>query len=37
VYRSESATGDRNRAIAYLLRDVGIIGDVERALDVYLR
>lgn len=38
VYRSESETGHRNRAIAYLLRNAGIVGgDVEEALDRYVR
>jgi glutaminase len=36
VYRSERATGHRNRAIAHLLRNFSILeGDVDRALDVY--
>ena len=34
VYRSEKATGDRNRAIGYFLRDIeAITGDVEEVLD----
>lgn len=38
VFQSERATGDRNRAIAYLLRTYGgITGDVDRLLDVYFR
>ncbi|CAN5692817.1 glutaminase A [soil metagenome] len=38
VFRSEQETGDRNRAIAYLLRTHGILGgNVEAALDVYFR
>jgi len=38
VYLSEKNTGDRNRAIAYFLRDVGVIeGDVEEVLDLYFR
>jgi glutaminase len=38
VYASESATGDRNRAIGYLLRNSGVIaGDVSAVLDVYFR
>ncbi len=38
VYASESATGDRNRAIAYLLRTNAIIKDnVAAVLDVYFR
>lgn len=36
VWASERATGDRNRAIAYLLRSRGIIDDrVEETLDLY--
>jgi glutaminase len=38
VYTSESATGDRNRAIGYLLRNSSVIReDVARVLDVYFR
>lgn len=38
VYRSESATGHRNRAIAYLELNSGMIeGDVEEHLDLYFR
>ncbi|KXG78960.1 glutaminase A [Thermotalea metallivorans] len=38
VYLSEKKTGDRNRAMAYFLRDVGIIeGDVEAILDLYFK
>ena len=38
VYASESATGDRNRAIGYLLRNSGVVtGDVGAVLDVYFR
>src|ERR1700759_3128249 len=38
VYSSESATGDRNRAIGYLLRNSGVVaGDVGAVLDVYFR
>jgi glutaminase len=38
VYASESATGDRNRAIGYLLRNSGVIeDDVGKVLDVYFR
>jgi glutaminase len=38
VFASENATGDRNRAIAYLLRNYGIVtGDVAEVLDVYFR
>jgi glutaminase len=36
VFASERVTGDRNRAIAYLLHNYGIIkGDVDAVLDVY--
>jgi glutaminase len=36
VYESERLTGDRNRAIAYLLHNYGIIkGEVTPALDLY--
>ena len=38
VYASESATGDRNRAIGYLLRTNAVIKDnVASVLDVYFR
>jgi glutaminase len=38
VYASESATGDRNRAIGYLLRNAGVIeDDVGKVLEVYFR
>jgi glutaminase len=38
VYASERATGDRNRAIGYLLRNSSVIrGDVGAVLDVYFR
>ena len=38
VFASERATGDRNRAIAYLLRNYAVIeGDVDAVLDVYFR
>ncbi len=38
VFASESATGDRNRAIGYLLRNSGVIRDDVRAvLEVYFR
>src|SRR5580698_4768846 len=38
VYASESATGDRNRAIAYLLRNSTVIkDDVAEVLEVYFR
>ncbi|MDF2546235.1 MAG: glutaminase [Anaerosolibacter sp.] len=36
VYFSEKKTGDRNRSMAYFLRDVGVIeGNVEDILDLY--
>jgi glutaminase len=38
VYASESATGDRNRAIGYLLRNSNVIADdVGKVLEVYFR
>ncbi|WP_374977984.1 glutaminase A [Microbacterium trichothecenolyticum] len=38
VYASESATGDRNRALAHLLRSHGVIeGSVEIAVETYFR
>lgn len=38
VYKSEKATGDRNRALAYYMKSSGIIdGDVEEILDVYFK
>ncbi|HVO14926.1 MAG TPA: glutaminase A [Alphaproteobacteria bacterium] len=38
VFASERLTGDRNRAIAYLLRNNSVIdGDVDAILDVYFR
>jgi glutaminase len=38
VYASESSTGDRNRAIAWMLRNYGVIkDDVDAVLDVYFR
>ncbi len=38
VYRSESATGDRNRAIAYMMKSNEIMGgDVEEHLEVYFK
>jgi glutaminase len=38
VYASESATGDRNRAIGYLLRNSSVIkDDVRKVLEVYFR
>lgn len=38
VYHSEAETGDRNRAIVYLLRSKGVLqGDPERTLDLYFK
>ncbi len=37
VYRSEKATGNRNRAIAYMLTSFGILDDPDDVLDVYFR
>ncbi len=38
TFRSERESGDRNRAIAYLLRNHGVLqGDVDQVLDVYFR
>jgi len=38
VFASERESGDRNRAIAYLLRNYNVIkGDVDGVLDVYFR
>jgi glutaminase len=38
VYRSESRTGDKNRSIAYFLKDNNIIeGDVSDVLDMYFK
>lgn len=38
VYRSEKATGNRNRALAYFMKSNNIIeGDVEEILDVYFK
>ncbi|HEY9306947.1 MAG TPA: glutaminase A [Microbacterium sp.] len=38
VYESESATGDRNRALAHLLRSHGILeGSVDVAVETYFR
>jgi glutaminase len=38
VFASERATGDRNRALAYLMRNAGSLdGDVDDAIDVYFR
>ena len=38
VYESEKLTGDRNRAMAYLLKNDGVIdGNVEEILDLYFK
>lgn len=37
VYRSEKETGNRNRAIAYMLASFGVLDDPEEVLDVYFR
>lgn len=38
VYKSESETGDRNRAIAYLLKSKGVfMSDPERTVDLYFK
>lgn len=38
VYRSESETGDRNRAIAHLLKSKGVLqGDVQKTIDLYFK
>lgn len=37
VFASERSTGDRNRAIAYLMRTFGIVDDVDEVLDLYFR
>jgi glutaminase len=37
VFESEYATGDRNRAIGFLLRSVGSLDEVDGALSVYFR
>ena len=38
VYRSEFETGDRNRAIVYLLKSKGVLmGEPEKTLDLYFR
>jgi glutaminase len=38
VYRSESATGDRNRALGFLMKSFGVLdGDVETAVDLYFK
>ena len=36
VFESERTTGDRNRALAYLMRNAGSLkGDIDEVLDVY--
>lgn len=38
VYESEKRTADRNRALAWFLKDSGVlVGDVEETLDLYFR
>lgn len=38
VFLSEKATGDRNRAIAYLMRNFGMVSDrIEETLDLYFQ
>ena len=38
VYRSEAETGDRNRAIAYLLKSKGVLqGEPDKTLDMYFK
>jgi len=38
VYHSESSTGDRNRAIGYLLKSKGVLeGDVLKTVDLYFK
>jgi glutaminase len=38
VYASETATGDRNRSIAYLMRSFGMLeGEVHSVIDAYFR
>lgn len=38
VYRSETETGDRNRAIVWLLKSKGVLqGEPEKTLDLYFR
>jgi glutaminase len=38
VYRSEKATGSRNRAIGYMLQSFGVLDDdPDEVLDVYFR
>ncbi len=38
IYQSEKDTGNRNKALAYFLKDAGVIrGDVEETLDIYYK
>ena len=37
VYRSEKSTGNRNRAIAYMLASFGVLDEPDDVLDVYFR
>ena len=37
VYRSERDTGHRNRGMAHILRNFGVIDDADAALDLYFR
>ena len=38
VYKSETLTGNRNRALAYYMKSTGTLsGDVEEVLDIYFR
>ena len=37
VYESERSTGDRNRAMAYLMRSFDMLDDVSATLDLYFR
>ena len=37
IYRSEKATGNRNRAIAYMLSSFGVLEEPDDVLDVYFR
>ena len=38
MFASERATGDRNRALAYLMRSFGMVdGDVDETVDLYFR
>ena len=37
VYQSEKATGHRNRALAYFLKDTGVLEGCRRVVDLYFR